>query len=256
MAEASEAGTVHARAGEIASRAVELGARRVGDAAIPRMRMQALPRDASLDDVRRVVLETAHTRLPVYEGTLDNVVGYVVIRDLIGLAWGGGEPRTLDQILRPVILFPETKRAVEALQELQQKRTHLAIVVDETGVVVGLVTIEDLLEEIVGDIFSEHEKPAENVRREPGGTWLVQGTVPIRDLNRQLGLELPEGQGYTTIAGLVLVLLGRIPQVGATTQSPDGSMIEVIEASPRRVRAVRLKPAPPLDKPEDPPARP
>ena len=106
----------------------------------------------------------------------------------------------------------------------------------------GLLTIEDLVEELVGEIFSEHEEPVELVRRESGGAALVQGTAPIRDVNRELGLDLPEGDGWSTIAGLCISLAGWIPQRGEKFTAPDGTQLEIVDASPRRVRQVRVRP--------------
>jgi putative hemolysin len=114
--------------------------------------------------------------------------------------------------------------------------------VDEHGGVAGLLTLEDLVEELVGDIVGEQEQPEALFQPEPGGTTLVRGDAPIRELNRALDLDLPEGEGYTTVAGLCIALAGSVPERGARLHSPDGSQIEVVDASPRVVRLVRLRP--------------
>jgi putative hemolysin len=134
---------------------------------------------------------------------------------------------------------------------MQERRTPMAIVVDEQGGMSGLITMEDLLEELVGEIFSEHEVPPESFRSEPDGTFLVEAEANIRDINRALGLELPEGETFSTVGGLCLSLAGDIPAPKTRLTLPDGTVLEVVEASPRKVKRVRLHPAPPPP-PEEP----
>ncbi len=237
--EAARVGTLNPKAGEIASRAFDLNDLRVSEVMVPRQAIVALPSSANADEVKQLLLEHGHSRMPVYEGTVDNVVGYVTAKDLLSLVWERALI-VLNDVVRPAYFVPETKRAVEALQELQAQRIQLAIVIDETGGVSGLVTVEDLVEEVVGDIFGEHDRVPETIRREGNGAFLIQATTPIREVNRALATELPEGEGFTTLAGLVLRELGRIPGVGTRVALPDGSHLEVVDASPRRVRTVRL----------------
>jgi putative hemolysin len=148
----------------------------------------------------------------------------------------------LDDLLRPVLFVPATARAVQVLREMQRRRTQIAVVVDEHGGVAGLLTLEDLLEELVGDILGEQEQPEALFQREPGGSALVRGEAPIREVNRALDLDLPEGEGYTTVAGLCIALAGSVPDRGQRLASPDGTELEVLDASPRVVRLVRLRP--------------
>lgn len=242
--EATKSGGLHPRAGELASRAFELNDVTVADVMMPRSRMVVLPRNADADEVRRIWLEEGHSRMPVYDGSIDNVVGYVIAKDALALYWEKDLIR-LDDVLRPAFFLPEATRVVDALNELQRRRTQLALVVDELGSVRGLITIEDLVEEMVGEIFSEHEIPPELVRQEPSGSVVVQGGTPIRDLNRVLDLDLPEGEDFSTIAGYVLSLAQAIPEKGMKFEAKDGWNIEVVDASSRRVRTVRLTPPPP-----------
>ena len=151
---------------------------------------------------------------------------------------------------------PESARAVQVLRELQRRRTQLAVVVDEHGGVAGLLTLEDLVEELVGEIVGEREQPEALFQREPGGTALVRGDAPIRELNRALHLDLPEGEGYTTIAGLCIALAGSVPERGTRLETPDGTQLEVLEASPRVVRIVRLRPRPSASPAHEPDVRP
>lgn len=237
--EASKAGTLDPRAGEIASRAFDLTGLTLSAVMIPRNRIVALRRHATAEEIRQVLLERGHSRLPVYEGTLDNIVGYVIAQDLLGVAWEGNLI-VLEDVLRPPYFVFETMRAIDALKELQKRRMQLAIVVDERGGVMGLVTMEDLIEELVGDILSEKETPEELIHRESPTAAVVQGTASLRELNRALGLDLPEGHGYSTVGGLCSARTGAIPPPGTRLTLDDGTVLEVLDATPRRVRTVRI----------------
>ncbi|MFL5345167.1 MAG: hemolysin family protein [Hyalangium sp.] len=241
--EASKAGTLDPRAGEIASRAFDLAALTLAAVMVPRNRIVALRRHASTEELRQLLLEHGHSRLPVYEDTLDNIVGYVIAKDLLSVAWEGNLI-LLEDVLRPPYFVFETMRAIDVLKELQQRRMQLAIVVDERGGVMGLVTMEDLVEELVGDILSETETPEEFIRRESATSAVVQGTASLRQLNRELGLELEEGHGYSTVGGLCSARTGDIPKPGARLTLDDGTVLEVLDATPRRVRTVRILLAP------------
>ncbi|WP_426753294.1 hemolysin family protein [Myxococcus sp. Y35] len=238
--EAAKQGTLDPHASEIASRAFEMGDVTVGELSVARDQMVALRRHSSPEEIRRVLLEGGHSRMPVYEDTLDNIVGYVIAKDLLGVAWEGNLI-ILEDVMRPPFFVVETMRAMDALKELQKRRMQLAVVVDERGGVVGLVTVEDLVEELVGDILSETEVPEELVKREGAGTALVLGTASIRDVNRALNLDLDEDQDYATVAGLCIALSGgAIPEPGTKVQTEGGLTLEVVESSPRRVRTVRF----------------
>jgi putative hemolysin len=242
--EAAKTGSLDPRAGEIASRAFDLTDLTLSAVMVPRHRIVALRRRASAEEIRQVLLEHGHSRMPVYEETLDNIVGYVIAKDLLGVAWEG-TLIVLEDVLRPAYFVFETMRAMDALKELQKRRMQLAIVVDERGGVQGLVTAEDLVEELVGDILSETETPEELIKRESPTTAVVQGTASLREINRGLGLELEEGHGYSTIGGLCSVKTGAIPERGTRLTLDDGTVLEVLDATPRRVRTVRIHLAPP-----------
>ncbi|MFP2904505.1 hemolysin family protein [Pyxidicoccus sp. 3LFB2] len=244
--EATKHGTVDPRAGEIASRAFEMGDLTLGELMVPRERIVALRRHSSADEIRQVMLEHGHSRMPVYEGAVDNIVGYVIVKDLLGVAWEGNLI-VLEDVMRPPFFLVESMRAMDALKELQKRRMQLAVVVDERGGVAGLVTVEDLVEELVGDILSESETPEELVKREGPTTAVVQAQAALRDVNRELGLELDEDQDYSTVAGLCIALAGgAIPEPGTKFPTEGGLVLEVLESSPRRVRTVRFHlPRPP-----------
>ncbi len=241
--EATKAGTLDPRAGEIASRAFDLTELTLSAVMVPRSRIVALRRHASAEEHRQVLLEGGHSRLPVYEDTLDNIVGYVIAKDLLSVAWEG-TLIVLEDVLRPPYFVFESMRAIDALKELQRRRMQLAIVVDERGGVLGLVTMEDLVEELVGDILSETETPEEFIRRESATSAVVQGTASLREVNRALGIELEEGHGYSTVGGLCSARTGDIPQPGARLTLDDGTVLEVLDSTPRRVRTVRILLAP------------
>jgi putative hemolysin len=218
---------------------------------VPRTRVVAIRRGAPAEEVQRMILEEGHSRMPVYDGSIDNIVGYVVARDVLALAWEKGLV-VLEDILRPPHKVPESTRALDLLREMQRRRTQMAVVVDDHGGLSGLVTTEDLIEELVGDIMSEDDVPEQFFTREPAGTIQVQGWASVRKVNRDLHLDLPVGKDRTTIAGLCMSLAQAIPQAGERLTTDNGTVLEVIEASPRRVRRVRIHPVAMSD--EDGPA--
>ena len=240
LQEAGRAGTLDVRASEIASRAIEFGELTAYDVMVPRDRMIALPKDATREQLTRILLDNRHSRMPVYERNLDHIVGYIATDDILSDVLSGADP-VVEKRLRPVPFVPEVEPAIAVLQRLQRARTRLAMVVDEHGGIAGLVTIDDVVEELVGEIFSEHEKPEELFRKDTNGAVLVKGYTPLRALEPVLGIEFPEGD-YSTLAGLVLARAGRIPAVGETFTLDDGTSLEVVEATPRLVRSVRVCP--------------
>jgi putative hemolysin len=247
--EAAKTGSLDPRASEIASRALGFGEVTVAEVMVPRNRVVALRRGAPPEEVQRVILEEGHSRMPVYDTSIDNIVGYVVARDVLALAWEKGLV-VLEDILRPPHKVPESTRALDLLRELQRRRTQMAVVVDENGGLSGLVTAEDLIEELVGDIMSEDDVVEQYFVREPAGTILVQGWAAVRKVNRDLHLDLPVGKDRTTIAGLCMSLAQAIPQAGEKLTTDNGTVLEIIEASPRRVRRVRIHPVADADSEE------
>jgi putative hemolysin len=241
--QATESGSVDPGAGEIAARALEFSTLTAEDVMIHRRYVVGFPEHAGVDEIRKVILEIGHRRVPVYRGSLDQIVGYVSWRDVTERVWNG-QPIALAELVRPCHFVPETKQAIDLLKEMQAHGVQLAIAVDEHGGTAGIVTLEDLLEELVGDIFSEHDKrPGEIVRRDADGSFVAPGDAPIRDVSRATELELPGEDEATTIAGLcVLLNEGRIPRAGERFDAGAGAEIEVLDASVRRVRSVRLRP--------------
>lgn len=246
--EATKAGTIHPEAAEIATRALEMPELRVVDVMVPRGDVVMIPYESTIEDLLRISREHAYSRFPVYQDRFDNVVGYVTVKDVLPLAFQSGAG-LMRQVLRPPYFVPELKQAVDLLKEMRLQRIPFAMVVDEQGGIAGIVTIEDLVEEIVGEIFSERSRQGPQlIRKEHDGSAIVSGAAPIREVNRVLGVDLPEEGSYTTVAGLSLALAGKVPTNGEVLQLPNGAALEMLDVSPRRVRAVRVRPAsePPL----------
>jgi putative hemolysin len=242
--EAKETGSIHPGAGEIASRAIEFAELTAADVMVPRARVVGLGIDATKDDMQRILLEHGFSRLPVYRQSLDDVIGYAMVKDMLALAWEG-RLIVLQDLIRPPYFVVASMRAPDLLQQMRERRIHMAIVVDERGGTAGLVTIEDLLEELVGEIFSEHAgNVPEPMSRQADGSLVVEGDVPLREVNRALDIELPEGDGWTTVGGLCMALAERVPRVGETLTTEDGSRLQIEAATDRVVGRVRVWPKP------------
>ncbi len=251
VVEATTVGSVDRRAGEIAAQALHFGDLTALDVMVPRSRIHGLPRDAAQEDIRRALLETHHSRLPIYEENLDNVVGYITTKDLLYLAWQG-DLIVLEDLIRPPFFVAEATSAVRVLQDLQSRRIPLAMVVDEHGGLSGLVTFEDLVEELVGEMFSEDEPTTSLVERVEEGKLVLRGDASVRELNRDLDLDLPESDDWTTVAGLTIAMAGKIPEPGIRVKTPNGYEIEVLESTAKAVQMVRVtRPTPPPPPPPD-----
>jgi CBS domain containing-hemolysin-like protein len=189
------------------------------------------------------MLETEpYSRVPVHESTLDHVTGIVFAHDLLHIRDEDARTQRVSSIQRPATFVPETKKVNELLREMQREKQHMRIVIDEYGGVAGLVTIEDLLEELVGSIRDEHEEEDEDeaVIREPDGSWAVPGNLDLEQLEELMGeVELPEDYDATTVAGLVSEAAGRIPQAGEVIEV-SGLRFEVLASTDRRIDRLRV----------------
>jgi len=239
--EAAKTGAIHEHASELASRALDFDRLALSDVMLPRARIDGLPIHATVEQIRRFLLEERRSRIPVYDKSLDEILGYVSAKDIVSLAWDGG-PVVLADLLRTVKFFPQTVPAIEVLRFMQRERQRIAIAMDEHGAVSGMVTFEDLVEELVGDIFSEHDEGVPALTREPDGSAVVRGDTTVRDVNRELEIDLEEPDGVTTIGGLAATLAGGIPNRNARLAAGDGSVLVVLEVSPRAVKRVRVIP--------------
>lgn len=223
---------------------------KVSDIMTPRADIAAVSSDISWHDLKKHIIEMRHTRVPVYEGTLDQVLGFIHVKDLLSLL-SQEEQFDIHQFLRPLLFVPPSMRIIDLLIRMRHAGSHMAIVVDEYGGTDGLVTMEDLFEEIVGDIQDEHDEDEGSeyrITRINEATFDVSARIPIERLEKQLGLNLiteeKEGE-FDTLGGLIFFQLGRVPSKGETVQHPTGIHFEIVEADPRRIHKVRILMSPP-----------
>jgi putative hemolysin len=227
--------------------AVEFGDKLVREVMTPRPAVFAVPATITLEQFLELLREHNFSRVPVYSGSLDNVTGIAFAHDLLQIKDEEARTRTVASIERPAAFVPETKRGYELLREMQREKQHMRIVIDEYGGVAGLVTIEDLLEEIVGNIRDEHdvEVGIEEPQREPNGVWLVPGNFPVDQLADLFGEAVEPGSEYeaTTLGGLVSEIEGRIPLAGEVVMlEPIGLRMEIVASTDRRVERLRVFP--------------
>jgi len=219
---------------------VDFGDTLVREVMTPRPDIVAVRADATLADLRQVFGEQQYSRVPVYRDSLDRILGFVFVKDLIRLPIDlPPTEQVVERLLRPAHYVPETKRVSELLKEFQRQQVQSSVVVDEYGGTAGLVTIEDLLEEIVGEIRDEYDVESEPVQDEGNGVYVFSGKVAIDELNDRLGVDIPR-EGFGTIGGYLLAQLGRVPVVGEQLDLED-LHVEVLEAERRRVMRVRVR---------------
>ncbi len=221
---------------------VEFADKRVRDMMTPRPEVVAIPADATLEQLRRVIVETKFSRLPVYEENLDETRGIVYARDLLQISENDARTRRVEELVRPALFVPETKMGSQLLKEMQQKRQQMAVVIDEYGSVAGVVTAEDLVEEIVGEIHEEDRSPVPEVVREADGALLLRGSVSLEKVKELLGVDLEtQGKdGAATIAGLLNAIAGHVPAPGESMELV-GHRFEVLEANQRKVLRLRIR---------------
>jgi len=228
---------------ELIRSAVEFGDKVVREVMTPRPEMIAIYGSKSLEELLQLIEQHPVSRVPVYDGTLDQITGIAFAHDLLRVTDEAARTHTVLSIQRPAAFVPETKKVNELLREMQREKQHMRIVIDEYGGVAGLVTIEDLLEEIVGSIADEHEEDneLEAPKPQPDGSWLVPGNMEIAGLEDLFGevWEMPEGYEATTVAGLVSEIEGRIPLAGEVIEE-DGLRFEVLASTDRRIERLRV----------------
>lgn len=242
--EGASEGTVEATEQELITNVFSFTDRTVRSLMTPRTQITALADDTPFEAALRAVTEAGYSRVPVFRDTLDQVTGLLYAKDLLR-QWGAPEPPALAALLRPASYVLESQRAIEAFQQLKQARGGMAMVIDEYGQIAGLLTMEDILEEVVGEIGDEYDAADAAIVQRDDGSFLVDGLLPYIDLQTQLGLPMPDrlapGQDFETLAGLVLTLLGRIPKAGerVTWQGYD---FEVVDMDGRRIDKVLVVP--------------
>jgi CBS domain containing-hemolysin-like protein len=217
---------------------VDFGDTLVHEVMTPRPDIVAIRAEATLAELRAFFREQEYSRIPVYVGSLDNIAGFVFIKDLMRLPEGEPPDRPVSTLVRPAYVVPETKRVSDLLREFQRQQWQIAIVVDEYGGTAGLVTLEDLLEEIVGEIRDEYDVETEPFVDEGQGRFVVSGKAGIEALGERLGVRI-EAEGFETVGGYVMARLGRVPAAGEV-HAIDDLLVEVLDAERRRVHRVRV----------------
>ncbi|WP_457556067.1 hemolysin family protein [Candidatus Pyrohabitans sp.] len=235
-----ELGAIEKEEKEMISGIFEFGETDVREVMVPRIDMKCIPANESIESARRLILETGHSRIPVYEGSIDNIIGVLYAKDLLKyLNAESKKPESLREIVRPAYFVPETKKLDDLLREFQQNRIHMAIVVDEYGGTAGMVTLEDILEEIVGEIKDEYdlaeEEPLERINERE---VVVDARMSIHDVNEALNIALPEEE-FDTVGGLLFNTLGRIPSPGDEVEFEDAKL-RVEKMRGRRIMKVRV----------------
>ena len=237
--EGEEKGLIDETSGDMIQSILEFRDTVAREVMIPRTEIVAVPSDAPISDIIEQVRRHGYTRMPVYEGSVDNIIGILNVKDLIRLWSKPVGEADLRPLLRKPYFIPETKNIRLLLHELKDQRQHMAIVIDEYGGTAGLVTLEDLLEEIVGEIRDEHDTEDADFTDLPDGSTLVDGRVDIEKLEDRLGITIPKGK-YETLAGFILHLIRKIPLAGDVVRHGDLEMV-VASADERSIRKVKIR---------------
>lgn len=219
----------------------------VSDIMTPRTDILAVPHDITLETLKAHINEQRHTRIPVFRGGLDHVEGFLHLKDLLPMI-AGDQPFNLRRVMRPMLFVPPSMRVPDLLLKMRRQGSHMAIVVDEYGGTDGLVTLEDVFEEIVGDIQDEHddEENRELVRLSPD-SWDADARIRMDRLESEIGIDFTsehEEEEFDTLGGLIFFLLGRVPARGEVIRHGEGVTLEIIDADPRRIKRVRISLAP------------
>lgn len=239
LSEGTKSGVIDQMERELIDRIFEFTDTRAKEVMVPRTDVVAIDMKTPHDKLIKIVTEEGYSRMPVYEGTIDHIVGVIYTKDLITLL----EHRdliVLHDIIRPAYFVPDTKKISQLMQEFQQKKIHLAIVVDEFGGTEGIITMEDILEEIVGEIHDEYDEVLKEVEASADGSFLVNARMPIGEFNERFGCDVPEDSDYETVGGFLHKLTGRILDVSETTQY-KGLTFTLITKSERRMRQIKVR---------------
>ncbi|PAX07782.1 hemolysin family protein [Sphingomonas lenta] len=233
---------------------LHFGERDAGDVGVPRADIIAVEEATPFDELVRIFAEAGHSRLPVYRGKLDHIVGMIHVKDVFAiLATGAAPPAAITTLMREPLFVPMSRGALDLLADMRGKRVHLAVVLDEYSGTEGLVTIEDLIEEIVGEIEDEHdEAPQALIVPLPGGAWEADARAELEDAAELIDPRLGEAEeDVDTLGGLAAVLAGRVPEAGECVDHPSGWKLEVTEADERRINRLRLHPPMPVPEEEE-----
>jgi CBS domain containing-hemolysin-like protein len=235
-----QSGHVNEEEQRLINKVFEFSETTVKEAMIPRTEVVAVPETSTLTEIAKLFGESGFSRLPVYRESLDDIAGVIHSKDLVGYVNRPKSFRIDDIIIKPNYVV-DTARLEDVLRQMQTERFHFGFVVDEHGGVEGIITLEDLLEEIVGDISDEHDEEVnEQIHEQPDGSWVLDGGLAVRDLNRRLGLSLPISEGYTTIAGFLMAQAGQIMSEGEVVPY-NGHIFTVEKVEKHRIVSVRLQ---------------
>jgi CBS domain containing-hemolysin-like protein len=215
---------------------VEFGEKRVREVMVPRIDVFAVDSRMTVAKVRRTVSRSGHSRVPVYEGTIDRVIGMLYVKDIVDITDEDAERTGIDQLVRDAYFVPEGKKIDDLLREFRMRRQHMAVVVDEYGGTSGIVTLEDILEEIVGEITDEYDRETSLIRRTGEASYLIEGRTPLDDLRDTLGIDL-QSEEVDTLGGLLYDLLGRVPTEGEQIES-DGIVFRIERLDGQRIAEV------------------
>ena len=260
LVEAGESqGILEPHDAQLIEQVVEFGDKLVREVMTPRPDIVAIAASSTLAQLRQLFVDSKYSRVPVYESSLDEIVGIANVHDVLGIPEADAPKRLVREIVRPVIFVPESKHGSELLRELQQRNQQIAIAIDEYGNVAGLVTAEDLVEEIVGELEDETRRPQPDAVREPDGTLLLRGSTPVERMEELLGVTIERDPGVTatTAGGLLNELAGHVPSPGEVVETPN-VRFDVVDANQRKVLRFRARVQPPATPapPEPPPVKP
>jgi CBS domain containing-hemolysin-like protein len=243
-------GSLDSEQSEMIRNVLDFGDLSAGEVMVPRTRVTAFDVATTPREVLQTIVESGHSRYPVYRERIDNAVGILHVKDLMQhIAHGGVDAVKIDDVMRkPVVFVPETQPASGVLRDMRVGRHHMAVVIDEFGGMAGVVTLEDLVEEIVGDIRDEHDVDEPQIVDLGEGRWLVDAGIAIAELSHQVGAELPEGKDYNSLGGFIVGQLGRVPRVGVKLTAM-GLELTVREADERHVVKVEIARVPPSGSP-------
>jgi putative hemolysin len=243
--QAEEEGIIEPEQGELIEQVVEFSDKRVREVMTPRPDIVAIAADATLEELHAKIVETRFARMPVYEKSLDDIFGVVYAQDLLHIADQDLPRRKVREIAHPTMFMPETKAGSELLREMRQKNQPMAIIIDEHGLVAGLATVEDLVEEIVGESGRDEKQPGPDVVREADGGLIMRGSMAIDDVEELLGVHFGKksDETVTTIAGLLSHVSGKVPGPGDKVDL-EGYHFEVLEANQRKVLRLRIRKRP------------